>query len=247
VAQVIIPWRHSDERAPLLGWVAAQYRALGWPVTVAEHNDGEWCKAQAILDGIRQAGNGLLVVADADVWADNILAAVGTEAPWVIPYDRLWRLDPPSTLRLMRGEWADLTTTRDPYLGVPGGGIVIVDRQSALEAHPDPLFKGWGGEDTAWAHTLDTLIGPHVRVPGRLLHLWHRPEKLTRLHRGNAARTRAYRDAAGDKAAIRVLLRGGSPRVVRRYRNTRTGGIRGVWSGSAAEKALQSLAHWERV
>ena len=34
-------------------------------------------------------------------------------------------------------------------------------------------MRGWGAEDLAFVHALDTLWGPHHTTPNGILHFWH--------------------------------------------------------------------------
>ena len=59
-------------------------------------------------------------------------------------------------------------------LNVFGAMCQIMPRE-AFEAVGgwDERFRGWGGEDYAFARALDTLWGPHKNTANDILHLWH--------------------------------------------------------------------------
>ena len=76
MTRVVIPWRHDDHRAPLLEFVLEwwQTRHPSWAVALAD-TPGEWSKAAAINRAAAEI-DGIVVVADADVWCDSIGDAV---------------------------------------------------------------------------------------------------------------------------------------------------------------------------
>ena len=54
------------------------------------------------------------------------------------------------------------------------GGCVIVHRDAWEQVGGyDERFRGWGGEDRAFAMALETLVHPGFRYPAPIYHLWH--------------------------------------------------------------------------
>jgi len=190
--EVVIPWRAGcPHREAALGWLCARLAATrpGWVVTVAETAGGPWAKARAVGPAVAVSDADVVVVHDADVWAEDLPAAVaaveGGAARWAVPHGPVVRLSEAATrLVLDGGEPADVPAAEfaeDPYRGVAGGGIVVLARRTALDVPLDPRFEGWGGEDYAWGLALRWMAGPAWRSEGPLWHLWHPPqERLTR-------------------------------------------------------------------
>lgn len=180
------------------------------------HEEGPWCKALAVSDGIAQNEPDVLVVADADCFSDGIAEAVDlarTGTPWVVPHNYLYRLSEAATAAVLAGEpphpKMPLSEGRRPYRGRAGGGIVVL-RRDVYEASPiDPRFQGWGQEDEAWALALTCMHGKPARLDHPLWHLWHPPQP--RMNRGVGSTeglelykrySRLYRDADGMRALL---------------------------------------------
>lgn len=163
-------------------------RYPSWPVYEASDQPGPWRKGLAVQRALAQAPDGLVIIADADVWAPSILqsvAAVEQGAKWSMPYRKLIRLNKLATdlilngestinrIGLVKGAWAE-----KPYYQETAGGMVVLRRQLALDVPIDPNFAGWGGEDMAWAIALQAIVGPRHRIEASTLyHLWHEPQK----------------------------------------------------------------------
>lgn len=187
---VVVPFRPGDpERDRLWAWCRARWEMAfpGWEIVVAADDDclGPWRKGVAIRHGLLRASGEIVAIVDADVWCDQVAAAVelvrsGT-ARWVAPFRRVLRLTPGATERVLGGEAIAEVGARgsawvEPaYVQSAAGGMVAMPRETAVVVPMDPRFAGWGGEDHAWAYALETLVGPRVRLDGPLWHLWHAP------------------------------------------------------------------------
>lgn len=214
---VVVPYtpgQPARERA--WEWVQARYRDRhpGYELVVATGPADPWCKARLVMPAVRDAADGIIVVADADVWTDNLAAAVeAVEAgyAWAIPHRRVYRLTDDATAAVLAGAEPDrrLGLDEPPYVGCPAGGIVVMPKATALDIPLDPRFVGWGGEDRSWGWALRILLGGAWRGDAALWHLWHPPQPRETRNRGNAANDalRARYDAIRyDAAAMRALL-----------------------------------------
>jgi hypothetical protein len=213
---VIIPWRPGcPDRERALEYVLRRWDLAGHFVTLAENRTGPWNKAAAVMPAAWRSAADVLVIADADVWCDDIepsleLVASGRRR-WAVPHGRVHRLDQAATDELLA---AGTFPTPDrlaerPYRGHPGGGIVVIDRATCLDVPLDPRFVGWGHEDDAWALALGRLAGAPGRGTAPLWHLWHPPQP--RLNRRVGSRDsqihfRRYVTAARNRAAMTELI-----------------------------------------
>lgn len=211
--EVVIPYAGScPHRAQALEWVRGRWP---WPVTIAPGPE-PWCKADAVMPAVERSRADVVVVADADVWCDEIERAVrivqaGTS--WAIPHWTVHRLTEQATREVLAGaEWTDQPLEERAYRGVPGGGIVVARRDVLLDVPLDARFVGWGQEDETWALALTALHGPAWRGHAPLIHFWHPPQQRMNRRRGNQdgwQLRRRYVAARHDPAAMRALIQEG--------------------------------------
>ncbi|HSX22708.1 MAG TPA: hypothetical protein VLE97_08060 [Gaiellaceae bacterium] len=211
---VIVPFAGDDpHRVDALLWVRPHYE---WPVVLGASGGDQWCKAKAIENALQLADADVLVVADADVWAPDVLEAVSAVergAAWAVPHRKVRRLSELSTWAVLTGAEPseEMSLARNSYTGVIGGGVVVLPRALYDEVPIDPRFLGWGGEDYAWGFALTTIAGPPARSSGPLWHLWHPPQerdKKVRVggNRENEMLRRRYKDARRDVGVMRKLI-----------------------------------------
>lgn len=165
-AVVVVPLGISN--APRLrAWEATERHLLdrGYPiVTNNTHTEVDtWVKARAVREAIDRAvpaitDDTVLLIHDADVLvpAPALSAAVQAvadgNAAWAIPHRMVYRLSRRATERFYEvGHIADAPELdRHPYVGVAGGGVVVLTRGLYDQVPLDPRFAGWGDEDVAW-------------------------------------------------------------------------------------------------
>lgn len=179
---VVIPFAgECPARLAARDYVCGRYQVEhpDWEVVVGEGDPQAWSKARAVDAGLEHATGELLVIADADVWCDDLDLSVhdiNNGADWAIPHRHVHRLDAPSTTRFFGGDRAGLRKERAPYWGKRGGGIVVIRRDTYNEVPLDPRFIGWGEEDTSFGIALSTLIGKPIRRRAPLFHFFHPPQ-----------------------------------------------------------------------
>jgi len=184
-----------------------------WKITEALAPPGEWCKAAAANPAIARSTADIIVQADADVWCDDLLPAVGAVragVPWAVPHNLVHRLSEAGTEAVLEGgEWRGQPLAQRPYAGFIGGGVVIAHRE-IFEAVPlDERFVGWGQEDEVHGAALCALYGAPWRGKADLVHLWHPPqERLSRRKGSDAswALRQRYWACRGDKQGMERLL-----------------------------------------
>lgn len=186
-AAIIVPLSANlgEDRAAHWHWLRRRLGLLhpDTPVIEAVDDGPVWSKGRALAAGVAETNADVLVFMDADVMLEAGALAEAIEvvgSGWVVPHEKVYRLGPDVTRRLVAGPVTGMPTKdclgcleRRPYAGVPTGGMVVMHR-SAWEAAPlDPRFEGWGMEDLSWRWALRELVGPMVRLKHRLWHLHH--------------------------------------------------------------------------
>jgi len=223
---VIVPFASECEhRQRAFEWVSKRYaeRHPDWRLIVGEAPTSPWCKARAVHDALQHSDTDVIIVADADVWVDELEPYVeivtARARPWCTPHRRVIRFNEvgtahiiddgvhPVDIALMRGQ-----LEQTPYTALLGGGLVILPR-ALYDACPlDPRFEGWGSEDWAWGFALCTIGGRRAQGDALIWHLWHPPqERMNRVigsTESDALRER-YQKAAGDVEATNALIEEG--------------------------------------
>lgn len=179
-ACVVVPYTAGcPHREKAWTYLRTRYEQVGLDVATGRC-EGPWRKAVAIQDAINQTAADILVVADADVWCDNVFASieeVANGAHWSIPHHKVCRLTEAASEAVYAGGPLEGPTVEKPYPGVQGGGIVVLTRELWNKAPMDPRFVGWGQEDEAWGISLANNGCKIRRLKGELWHLWHPPQQ----------------------------------------------------------------------
>lgn len=202
VATVVVPWRYQPERAAAHGYCTRRWQACGYDVHVGvgvgRHEP--WCKARALAPALDYIATPVVIVSDADVFVDcgavgECVDACASGRLWAIPHREVRRLSAQASAQLIDGGELVYEYDEPPYIGVSGGGVVVLRTDVARAVPMDGRYIGWGREDMSWAYALDTLAGepfrPTVEYP--LYHLYHpHPERVDR-YRGTFDTEPLYR------------------------------------------------------
>ena len=147
-------------------YVNRHVAALHQPIVVGV-SEGDWCKATAVGDALTRTDADVIVVHDADVVVPigAVQAAIdvvkyGT-VEWAIPHRLVHRLDDETTKVMLKTGLVprERMLVRWPYVGMAGGGVVVLRRSVYDDCPLDPRFLGWGSEDQSWGFALETLHG----------------------------------------------------------------------------------------
>lgn len=216
---VLVPRQSDGGGARDESWefVRARYAAVHPEYEVVEgYASGPvWRKGEAVRDALEKSRGQTVIVADSDIvlpaqaLRDAVRLVESRAVPWVVTHTSVKRLTEEETRRVLterilsppyREEFA-----REPYVGFAGGGCFVVDASVLAASGGIPrTFEGWGAEDEALAVILDTLAGPHYRLPYDLWHLWHPPAHKEHLGRTTVNRSllRLIRSLSGDPDAL---------------------------------------------
>jgi hypothetical protein len=224
---VCVPFRSDDpERIRIFDWVTERWDALHpkWPliVTTDGNTDGPFNRARAVNRAVGNIRTDIILIADADIMvqhgqAEAIAAAIRqANVPWVVGYEAMVHLNSRATEQVLndspdtRKDGAERADTRWSSVESVCGLIGLRNEDYNLIGGNDERFTGWGFEDTSFAVKADTLLGPHYRLPGECLHLFHElrsDRKVDAQAQANRKLARRYTAAAGDPDAMTKLAR----------------------------------------
>jgi N-terminal domain of galactosyltransferase/Glycosyl transferase family 2 len=240
---LLVPFRPDDEgREATWSWLSRYWRwALPEAELIVGTDDGKvFSKTWAVNQAARKATGDVFVIMDADCYMSaEAIEHAATEIrassarSWWMPYVAFWRMRQPPSERLLTTDprqpmqmalppdSSDVqggeSTREQSYINNSYGGLCTVMPAAAFKevGGMDLRFRGWGGEDTAFAAALDTLWAPRTYCgTHHAAHLWH-----ARIGEGMGAAGRKWEGQANPGSG-RVLkneyLRArGHPRVMR--------------------------------
>jgi GT2 family glycosyltransferase len=188
--------------------------------------DKPFNRGQAINNAFKQSDSEFVVIVDGDTIFDEDTLLVGLEEiefhPWIIPYDRYFRLNEASTfwlllenqdlelveqeLEILDAIYADHQLQYAP----PVSGLLLLRSVDFKETGGfDERFSGWGGEDNAFVALANTYIGPYYRTHGAVYHMHHprKPDFSEPTWAANANLMNKYLDAAENRERMDKLRR----------------------------------------
>lgn len=183
---VLMPYKPDDgPRDQAFQYVRRFYERMlpGAQLCIGEDLDEPFSRSKAINRAASQAKGRVFVIADNDlVYSPELLLQsmqLLSTGRWVIPFARINRLSKAVSHRLVlegSGNWPlsvqpDTKAAEASYF--VGGMNVLLGQSFESVGGYDERFIGWGGEDEAFAYSVDTLVGKHVRLEGELFHFWH--------------------------------------------------------------------------
>jgi glycosyltransferase involved in cell wall biosynthesis len=198
---LLVPYRSDNgRRAETWNWLRRYWanELPGAEIVIGRDNHTPFSKTSAVNDAASRATGDVLVILDADCYLSgdvvvNCASLIRSEGIrshplWFMPYRSFYRLtdsasrailatDPKQPTRYFAMQ-PSRTDTLSPIGSVKGhwfGALVQVMPREAFDAvgGMDTRFAGWGGEDVAFMHAVDTLYGKHRTTPNGVIHLWH--------------------------------------------------------------------------
>jgi hypothetical protein len=188
---VIIPYSQWEcpQRNRILSFILKKWETEypNWKVVIGESEANPWRKAVSIKRALDKVTDGVVIIADADVWVPGIEHAVDALKGgygWIKPHSLFVRLNEEATHKIihLNYDMQQLASLQEnleeiPYQQTPCGGILVIHPEIARAVPPDPRFEGWGGEDVAWSYALSTLVGQNYMTDLVAYHLWHPPQE----------------------------------------------------------------------
>jgi predicted glycosyltransferase involved in capsule biosynthesis len=184
---ILIPFdkNSSLQRKKVFTWVYKYYRYFfpSAEVCIGDCPQTEpFSKSTAINNAAKEASKNNYVIVDADIICDPnlIKESIGLlkKHSWVIPYSKVRNLTKKSTEDLIRGGInSQIKINQYTYHErnvLPVGGINILPKAHFNAVHGfDERFIGWGGEDDAFAASVNAICGHYKRLNQPIYHLWH--------------------------------------------------------------------------
>lgn len=198
---LLVPFRTDNgRREETWNWLAEYWRheLPGAEIIIGTDNHPAFCKTAAINRAAAKSTGDILVILDADCYvAGTVIEYCANEIRqarkrgnrvWFMPYRWFYRLNDSASREILNSDPA--YPPRYFAAGPPkhklqeakgidqahwfGALIQIMPREAfEIAGGMDNRFHGWGGEDVAFMHAVDTLYGQHKTSPNGVIHLWH--------------------------------------------------------------------------
>lgn len=158
-------------------------------ISIDNSNRTLFCKSKAINDGVKLTTKDNLLIADIDMYISKFQILENLKKidkyGWIIPYDKLIKLDKKQTFELMHG---NIFPEENKYynLHVRAGGLQLVTKEVFnLVKGYDERFIGWGGEDTSFCASIECLYKQGYKSSGESYHLYHARQENIALYKKN--------------------------------------------------------------
>lgn len=195
---MVIPWRSTPDRQPLLDFVLDWYAPLGLPAFASDSGQQPFNRGASRNLAALAAGDwDVALFNDADCVAElpmveEAFRIAEETGKAVFPSNDFWALTKGATKTILaHPEQARTRAGVEQAMGyfvrlkdsiMPSGTIVVPRAAWDAVGGYEEGFVGWGWEDTAFLHDLRrhdrmATVAPggsrDLRLPGRMLHLWH--------------------------------------------------------------------------
>lgn len=242
---LLVPFRTDNaRRAETWNWLKQYWRheLPGAEIITGTDDHPAFCKTAAINRAAANATGDVFVILDADCYVSGeVIEHCANEIRnaqsrghrlWFMPYRYFYRLTDIASREIIRSDPTNppkyfssgppaykLQETKSVDQGHWFGALIQVMPREAFElvGGMDTRFNGWGGEDVAFMHAVDTLYSPHKTVSNGVIHLWH-PSIGTsvkdrmwvgqRRPGGNGQLAAQYFRAMGDAGKMRAVIDG---------------------------------------
>lgn len=216
---VLMPYKPDNGfRDEAFRWVSSFYRKY-MPfveICLGASNSTNFSRAQAINNAAKKAKTDLFLIADTDIFYEPKLIFEAKnklkQHAWIIPFKRVMNINEESTKKLLKTApiWPLVMPVQSSvrHIGSKGGLTLIPRKHFEAVNGFDENFIGWGGEDDAFAASVNTICGPFHRLDREIYHLWHPNSKRSGNpnYQNNVNLYQQYSKASGNVKAMRNLI-----------------------------------------
>ncbi|MFB4163989.1 galactosyltransferase-related protein [Alteribacillus sp. JSM 102045] len=219
---ILIPFETDNgPREKAFKWIIEFYKhnLKNSEICIGTCNSKPFSKALAVNSAANKSTGNIFIILDADIICDpNLLlhsVQLLNKHAWIIPYTRVKNISKQSTQKLLNTSpsWpiqTALETKINRFGGVlPVGGVNVLSRKCFnMVKGFDERFYGWGGEDDAFACSVNTLCGPYKRLRTSIFHLWHPKSSASHnpYYSKNAKLAHRYCNTIGDKRGMIKII-----------------------------------------
>ncbi|MCA1059083.1 hypothetical protein LCL96_09055 [Rossellomorea aquimaris] len=210
----------KGHREKIFEWVRKYYKYYfpNFEQCIGISRSQDFSRAQAINNAAQSASGEILIIHDCDIICSpkSIMDSLVLirKKPWVIPYSKVFDMSKRDTDFFInyparwpvKGtyEYSERLNGKFPTVG----GVNVISKISFTKVKGfDERFIGWGGEDDAFAYTVDHLCGNHSRLDSEIIHLWHpRSEPVNNMnYQRNLLLLKSYQQCKNNNDLIRIL------------------------------------------
>ncbi|WP_051633787.1 glycosyltransferase family 2 protein [Bacillus sp. UNC41MFS5] len=213
---IIIPFQTDNgPREAAFKWLV-KYYSIVMPkaeIVIGTINENDVNKAKAVNMAAKKATRDIFVILDADIVVTREIIEESIKlldkAAWVVPFTKIYDVPYELTRNLLKTEpTGPIDINKEKcnkvnwlYNGFAGKINIIPRKNFEAVGGFDERFIGWGGEDDAFSHAVNTICGYFVNYKGSIFHLWH-PSSSYHSNpnsKANIALLNRYIEASGNK------------------------------------------------
>lgn len=198
---LLVPFRSDNgRRQETWNWLKRYWKSElpGAEIVIGHDDHADFSKTSAVNNAASRASGDIFVILDADCFipGDVIVsctknirdeAAIGRKL-WYMPYRTFYRLTDLASRSVLNSDpivpprffaiSPSVVATQNQVGSVMGhwfGALIQIMPREAFESvgGMDTRFHGWGGEDVAFMHAVDTVYAKHKTSDNGVIHLWH--------------------------------------------------------------------------
>ncbi|WP_158737187.1 galactosyltransferase-related protein [Alteribacillus sp. YIM 98480] len=219
---ILIPFQTDNgPREKAFKWVRQFYsiNMQNAEICVGKCNTPPFSKAHAVNKAAAKAAGNVYIILDADIICSPHLLLYSLQLlnkySWIIPYSQVKNVSKSSTHTLLntRPTWPLQINmdTKVNHFGkvLPVGGVNVISKQCFNKVGGfDERFYGWGGEDDAFACSVNTLCGHYKRLNTSIFHLWHPKSSAARnpYYSKNVELAHRYCNSSGNKREMKRII-----------------------------------------